>query len=65
MMKTAWKKQNGIRNFPAKNSETSELSPWPECPPGDLNIINSSLQSIGVKLVLYKMNHHDKGHMKL
>ena len=37
----------------------------PECPPGYLNIINSSLRSIAVKLFFYKMNHHDKGHMKL
>ena len=33
MMRTAWKRQNGIGNCPAKNSEiseNSELSPWPK-----------------------------------
>ena len=29
MMKTAWKRQNSIGNFPAKNSDISELSQWP------------------------------------
>ena len=32
MMKTPWKRQNSIGNFPAKNSEISkfsELTPWP------------------------------------
>ena len=48
MMKTAWKRQNRIGNFPAKNSEISEPSPWPWVSPADLNIINSSLQSISV-----------------
>ena len=28
MMKTAWKRQNSTGNFPAKNSEISEISPW-------------------------------------
>ena len=28
-MRTVWKRQNSIRNCPAKNSEISELSPWP------------------------------------
>ena len=45
IIKIAWKRQNSIGNFPAKNSEISELPPWPWVSPGDLNIINSSLQS--------------------
>ena len=51
IMNTSWKKENDIGNFPARNFEISALSPWPLVSPGDLNIINSSLQSIGVKLV--------------
>ena len=29
MMKIAWKRQNSIGNFPAKNSGNPELPPWP------------------------------------
>ena len=52
-MKTAWKRQNSIGNFPAKKFRDFRANHrGPECPPGDLNIINCSLQRIGVKLVL-------------
>ena len=67
MTKTAWKRQNSIGNFPAKKiPRFLSYHRGPECPPGDLKIINSSLQSTGVKRNwFYKMNHNDKGHMKL
>ena len=51
MIKTAWKRQNSTGDFPAKISEISELLPWPRMSHRDINIINCSLLSIGVKLV--------------
>ena len=53
MMKTAWKRQNSGENFPAKKfRDFRVITTASECPLGDSNIINYSLQSIGDKLVL-------------
>ena len=48
-----WKRQTGTGNCPAKKIPSFlSYHRVPECPPGDLNIISPSLQSVGIKLVL-------------